>query len=95
MTNVQLKNLNFYNDYLGKYSNNIFTYTSNNNNNNYQLEEIKQLKLIIQEQNNEILALKRNNDEFIQYKMEVKYNKQLDDYNKLISVLNTIILNKN
>jgi hypothetical protein len=93
MTNVQLKNLNFYNDYLGKYSNNIFTYTSNNN--NYQLEEIKQLKLIIQEQNNEILALKRNNDEFIQYKMEVKYNKQLDDYNKLISVLNTIILNKN
>jgi hypothetical protein len=94
MTNVQLKNLNFYNDYLGKYSNNIFTYTSNNNN-NYQLEEIKQLKLIIQEQNNEILALKRNNDEFIQYKMEVKYNKQLDDYNKLISVLNTIILNKN
>ena len=94
MTNVQLKNLNFYNDYLGKYSNNIFTYTSNNNN-NYQLEEIKQLKLIIQEQNNEILALKRNNDEFIQYKMEIKYNKQLDDYNKLISVLNTIILNKN
>lgn len=29
--NIQLKNLIFYNDYLGKYSNNIFTYTTNNN----------------------------------------------------------------
>jgi hypothetical protein len=64
--NIQLKNLNFYNDYLGKYSNNIFTYTTNNN---YQLEEIKELKLIIQEQNNEILALKINDDEFIQHKI--------------------------
>lgn len=88
MTNIQLKKLDFNNDYLGKYSNNIITYASNNN--NYLLEEIKRLNTIIQEQNDEIMILK-NNDA----KMEVKYNKQLDKYKNLISILNTIILNKN